>query len=424
MNSKKEILVFSYYTHVPGVCQAEWVDDRIYAFIEKGYCISLVSCTYSYTHTLPQIKHHKTPALSPHGAAYEYTEIRDKKIPIRHGLSYYYTWIMYHLNKILHWLHLNSGEGRWTWFISAFIASLIYVRKKKNIAFIYSTGGPPSAHLAALLIGIMYRKKVIAEFQDPLSGESIGRSKLSAVGLRFFEKLIIRSASVVIYCTKNAMLYARAQYPSYQSKINFVYPGSSPIPDSHIYKDSVEDTASHKLTNISYLGSLYQTRNLDTLMEAIVQLLAEGKVPNIQINVYGVMNADIRKRIQQFPHQGFIILHEHVSREVALQKAMEADVLLLVQHTDMRSKTTMPFKLYDYLHTGNLILGLIFRNYEIEELLVSHGHLVCQADNIQSIKDTLLLLSGSFENVKRNIVASNLIPRKAVEDMLQLLNEC
>jgi hypothetical protein len=36
----KKILVFSYYTNVPGVCQAEWVDDRIFAFIEKGYSMN------------------------------------------------------------------------------------------------------------------------------------------------------------------------------------------------------------------------------------------------------------------------------------------------------------------------------------------------------------------------------------------------
>jgi len=423
MKTKKQILVFSYYAHVPGVCQAEWVDDRIYAFIEKGYQISLISCTYSYTHTSPHITHHKTPALSPHGAAYEYTEIRDKRIPVIHGLSYYYTWIMYHLNKILNWLHIRSGEGRWTWFISAFFASLFHIRDKKHIAFIYSTGGPPSAHLAALLLGKIYSKKVIAEFQDPLSGEDIGRSSLSAIGLGFFEKLIIRSATVVIYCTRNAMIFAREQYPNYQSKINFVYPGSSPISYTTQNSDKISNNNTNTRTNISYLGSLYQTRNLDTLMQALRQLLAEGKNPNVEVNVYGVMNADIRRRIEQFPYKGFIKLHGHVSRDAALQKAMEANVLLLVQHTDMRSKTTMPFKLYDYLHTGNLILGLIFRNKEIEELLISHGHLVCQADDVESIKDTLLLLSENVEKAKKNISKSNLVPAKAVVDMLQLLQE-
>lgn len=219
------------------------------------------------------------------------------------------------------------------------------------------------------------------------------------------------------------MIFAREQYPNYQSKINFVYPGSSPISYTTQNSDKISNNNTNTRTNISYLGSLYQTRNLDTLMQALRQLLAEGKNPNVEVNVYGVMNADIRRRIEQFPYKGFIKLHGHVSRDAALQKAMEANVLLLVQHTDMRSKTTMPFKLYDYLHTGNLILGLIFRNKEIEELLISHGHLVCQADDVESIKDTLLLLSENVEKAKKNISKSNLVPAKAVVDMLQLLQE-
>jgi glycosyltransferase involved in cell wall biosynthesis len=423
MPAHKEILVFSYYTNVPGVCQAEWVDDRIFAFIEKGYSISLVSCTYCHTHTSSKIKHYKTPALSPHGAAYEYTEIRDKKIPVIKSISYYYTRTMYTLNKFLHLLYLRSGEGRWSWFISAFFSSLLFVRKKNNLDFIYSTGGPPSAHLAALVIGKIYGKKVIAEFEDPLSGDNIGRNKLSALGLRFFEKLIVRFSTIIVYCTRNAMEYARKQNPTYQNKIHFFYPGANPVNSFGSSEAASQKLGLVKWINISYLGSLYQTRNLDTLMEALGQLLAEGRNPNVEVNVYGVMNADIRTRIEQFPYQGYIKLHGHVTREVALQKAMLADVLLLVQHTDMRSKTTIPFKLYDYLHSGNLIFGLIFRNNEIEELLTSHGHLVCQADDIQSIKETLLLLSESIKVAKNNIRRSDLIPSTAVENMLQLLKE-
>ena len=83
---------------------------------------------------------------------------------------------MHHLNKLLQRVHLNSGEGRWSWFISAFIAAMMQVRNKRKLAFIYSTGGPPSADLAAILIGKLFQKKVIVEFQDPLSGEDIGRS--------------------------------------------------------------------------------------------------------------------------------------------------------------------------------------------------------------------------------------------------------
>ncbi len=417
----KEILVFSYYTNVPGVCQAEWVDDRMNAFIEKGYMVTIISCTYSFPHQHEKIKHIKVPALSPHGAAYEYNEIKDKKVPVAPGFSYFYTWLMHHLNKLLQRVHLNSGEGRWSWFISAFIAAMMQVRNKRNLAFIYSTGGPPSADLAAILIGKLFQKKVIVEFQDPLSGEDIGRSKFSARGLRFFEKIIIRWATVVIYCTRSAMEFARHQYPAYQSKIDYVYPGSKPSSTDEVQEFAIENAEPQPAVNISYLGSLYQTRNLDTLMKAIDELMSEGIKPNIQINIYGVMNTDIRERITKFQHPGYFILHGHVSRGQAIKKARQADVLLLVQHTDMRSKTTIPFKLYDYLHSGNLIWGLIYRNTEIEQLLTSHGHLVCQADDIKSIKDVIIRLSDYKHGLESSILPSSLTPAKAIDKMIELL---
>ncbi len=419
----KTILVLSYYTNIPGACQAEWVDDRMFAFIEKGYSISLVSATCCFTHTRPEIEHYKVPTLSPHGATYEYNERIRNKIPVKKGILFAYTWLMPKIDRVLQAIHLRSGEGRWTWFISAFLTALYRVNNKKDIAFVYSTGGPPSAHIAAILFARIYGKKIICEFQDPLSGDDIGRHKLSRIGLKFFEKIIIRYATITIYCTRNAMLYARKQYPGYAQKIDYVYPGSNAVEHYQQSDRNIPGKSGNRKINITYLGSLYQTRNLDTTMQALSELIESGKSPAIEINIYGVMNTDIRERIVNFPHPGFIFLHNLVTREMAMQKALEADVLLLIQHKDKRSIPTMPFKIYDYLHTGNLIFGLIYRNDEIEEILVSHGHLVCQADDVEGIKEKLLLISGSFNNLPQNIRKSDLTPEKAVERILQLLNQ-
>lgn len=272
------------------------------------------------------------------------------------------------------------------------------------------------------MIGKCLRKKIIAEFQDPLSGEDIGRSKLSAIGLRFFEKIIIRFSDKVIYCTQNAMNFSRKSYPTFSSKIDFVYPGANELVSKSNFRVESAASMNKHMTNITYLGSLYQTRNLDSLMEAIHQLIVSGNSPKVIINVYGVMNNDIKIRIENFQHKGYILLHGHVSREKALEIATNTDVLLLVQHTDMRSKKTMPFKLYDYLHTGKLIWGLIFRNYEIESILKEHGHMVCQADDIQEIKNQLIYFSDSIELLKKKISKSNLTPNLAVERMLNLIS--
>jgi hypothetical protein len=82
----------------------------------------------------------------------------------------------------------------------------------------------------------------------------------------------------------------------------------------------------------------------------------------------------------------------------------------------------MPFKTYDYLNTGKLILGLAYRNDEIEELLVTHGHIVCQVDDINEIKEKLKFIYSNFYKLNNSIEKSNLTPELAVEKMMQLLN--
>ena len=154
-------------------------------------------------------------------------------------------------------------------------------------------------------------------------------------------------------------------------------------------------------------------------MKAITLLDSENK-KSIEINLYGHLNVDIKKRIDEF-EDGIIKYHGMVPRTVALQKGQKADILLLVQHTDDRSITTIPFKTYDYLHSNKLILGLIYRNDEIEEILKKHGHLACQADDIESIKNVLLNIISNLNNINKKIIKCEYTPEFAVNRMLSLM---
>ena len=420
----KSILVISYYSNMPGACQAEWIDDRIFAFIQKGYKISLISATCCFKHNNIEILDHiRIPTLSPHGCRYEFEEIKRRSIPIKkYSITYLFLSLCSKIDYILEKMKLKSGEGRWSWFLSSSIACIRH-GLVKNKEFIYTTGGPASAHLTGILLAKLYGKKVICEYQDPLSGKDIGRNKLSQIGLKFFERLIIKYADITIYCTRNAMLEAIEKYSKYKSKISFVYPGANLLNINLTNSNSLINNNLNRKINITYLGSLYQTRNLDTLMQAIDELITEGNpiVSMLEIHIYGNINSDIKQRIINFRHK-LIILHGLVDRNEAMQKALNSDVLLLIQNTDDRSIVTIPFKTYDYMHTGKLILGLTYRNDELENMLSSHGHLVCQANDIPEIKRKLKSLIVEFYKYQNNILDSVYTPTLAVDNMIQLIN--
>lgn len=407
---------------MPGACQAEWVDDRIKAFCEKGYSITLLSSICTFKYNQKGVRHFRIPSFSPNSFQYEYEEMQRRGIKYKPVIAFLfkcYYYICKVLYKILGFLRLRSGEGRWSWFFPSTIVGLLLGVPVMRSEFIYSTGGPASAHLTGILLSKLFGKRIISELQDPLSGDDIGRNGFASRGLRIVEKLIVKHADLTLYCTRNAMLDAKRKYVDFASKIFYVYPGSVSAYDANHASNGMPGT--HRV-NFTYLGSLYQTRNLDSFMSAL-RLLAEeidDIESRIEVNIYGNMNPDIRKRILNF-ELGMIKIHGLISRDQAMLKATKADVLLLIQNTDDRSIVTIPFKTYDYLHVGKLIFGLIYRNDEIEHMLLSHGHLACQADDVQKIKEILKSLCKDLHSHNKNIRKSELTPQFAADKMIELL---
>ncbi len=412
----KSILVISYYSNMPGACQAEWVDDRINSFLEKGYKISVITSICCFKHT-SKLNHYRIQSILPKSFIYEYEEIQRRSIPYSKKklkkFSRYYSFSKF-LNRIF---SLFGGEGRWDWFITTFIWSLFNYKKIKSHSVIYSTGGPPSAHLLGVFYKILFNKNLLVEFQDPLTGEDIGRNKVSKYGLSIAEKFIIKKSDLVAYCTEMATKRAKKVYQSFSEKIYNIYPGSS-------LKSCSINTKTPKKINITYLGSLYQTRNLDNFMKALYNLNDHlGNLEEkITVNIYGNIDKDIRERILAFK-LNIIKYHGLIPRHEVSNVANKADVLLLIQNTDKRSSVTIPFKLYDYLAMKKLTLGLTYCNEEINNLLSSHGHLYCDANDVRDIQDKIFLLLDNYSTLTTSLIDSTLTPMNAADNMISLYNK-
>jgi len=76
----------------------------------------------------------------------------------------------------------------------------------------------------------------------------------------------------------------------------------------------------------------------------------------------------------------------------------------------------------NYLNTENLILGLTYKNYEIDEILSKFGHLSCPADSVSGIKNTLNRIFNNYEILKRKIKKSTLNPQQAVDKMEEIIS--
>ena len=69
----------------------------------------------------------------------------------------------------------------------------------------------------------------------------------------------------------------------------------------------------------------------------------------------------------------------------ALRFCSACDILLLVQHTDQRSKLTFPFKVHEYLNLKKIIFALT-NNSELKKMLTQRGHICANINNVNDIR--------------------------------------
>lgn len=145
-------LVISYFANVRGACQSEWVEDRMAALSKLGIRPALVSsfCGGRYKDML----HVRALSLSPADLKFELdfilkrNGISGKLFKVLRTLIFLPLYPLYYLEtKILN----IYGESRWSWMPFSILMGLIVALKTKP-TFIYSTGGPASAHISAIVI--------------------------------------------------------------------------------------------------------------------------------------------------------------------------------------------------------------------------------------------------------------------------------
>ena len=397
-----KLLVVSYYANIKGACQSEWLEDKLDSFKKLGNSIELISANCSGRYRGNSIAHFQVNSVSPVEFGNEVARLlNDKSVSKQEKIKKSIFSILYLpallsigilFDIMLAILTKGWGEGRWSWAIPAFFA--IFWRCMMNRPeLIVSTGGPAAPHIAACCCGRLLNIPVIIEFQDPLSGDGIGRNNRSKSLLQNYEGLIIGMANKVVYVTdtaaKNALEWFGGQGNRSRANITAVYPGARNFNlrrSKHI--DQMQRRS--KPLSLIHLGSLYSTRNFDTLIAAVEHLIASGAFNQNDFRIInlGHVAIDIRERLEKVD---YVEILKPVDRLAALKFASQQSALLLIQNNDARSNVTIPYKTYDYLNLDIPILALT-NSEEIKKLLVDHDHSTVAVGDVNSISEKLITL--------------------------------
>jgi glycosyltransferase involved in cell wall biosynthesis len=374
-------LIISYFANIDAMAPSHHIDDRLLFFKKEGIGVHLLSSPCGVRNR--EISHTRVPSPAPSGIRYEVRYLLRRNTKRKFWFKFWETLLLlpvlpfYFFEKLL--LRLDST---WSWFITASFAAVVLSLKKRP-AVIYSTGGPVSAHLAALAASAVTGIPYIAEFQDPLVHEYAAPGKCERYFMELAERFVFKTAAAVVFLTRQAAMNASSRNPDGINTFT-IYAGATP-------PDCAEHYEKGDTFRVAHFGSLGGSRNLGRFLSALEVLFRDhpSLAGEFRLDLYGNSSRAVRTEIEKFPYRNALRIYGKVNRPTAVESMQAADVLLLIQNTDDVSFETIPSKVYEYLHSGRPILALVYRNAELQTILETMGHLVVQADDTAGIKKAL-----------------------------------
>lgn len=384
-SSERPLLFISYFTGIRGNCPAEWADDKIRVLESTGRKTVVLTGLGSHVTDGALVQYVRVPSLSWGDYKEEIREMKSggESVPLQIHLLMPFAFILGNIiDFIMRKVTKGVSGGRWPWLLTAFPVAL-WLNLRFGVRDVFCTGGPTSAHVVGGALVRLTGGRLFCEFQDPLLGATMTRSSMTRRISARIEDWLAKRSTRAVYVTQEAARLARERNPEHAQQIIGVYPGAwqfvPPVAPGERGKAEVFE--------FLHLGTLYGSRNLDLFFDALDALHEEGFELAQAVRVVNLGAVYCETAPSYLARPDFQSL-DALDRVDALRRARQASCLMLVQHTDERSRETIPYKTYDYLNLGLPVFGLL-NNDELQALIESCGGHAAQADDVEAIKRTL-----------------------------------
>jgi len=388
------VLVFvSYFCGIEGMVMSEWAEDKLHV------APSLFSKTYLITSIADQrierekVKAIRVPSLSWTDFKWElseYQKFRGQKysrfliwLPIAAVFGRIWDFLFSKVSR--------NSAARWSWALVAFPV-IVFLRLRHQKIVVFATGGATGGHLAALLAQSLTKAAIYLEFQDPIQGAEMVRTKSNSNYITLLERKFISGSTRTIFVSKAAATAAKMRYPDLSEKIHTVYPGARNF-EIKLRKSKI---LPNQEIEFLHLGTLYGERNLDNFFAALDQLRDSNFFRAERVRVRNLGDIYLDNKNDYLSRKDFELLKSG-NRVEGLVRASQSDILLLVQHADSRSRETIPFKTYDYLNLGSPVFAIAL-NPEIADLLTPGANYISDARSVRSIRENLEQFLNQFED--------------------------
>ena len=354
-----------------GRAASQTITDRLPYFQGRG--VQLVVLSAPTGRKDDRFAHYQTFSAAPSGLLFELRHIISQRFAsraVQKLLKALLTLVLlplYLIEVIL--IHLDS---QWSWFISAAFKGRRIIKKHKP-EVIYTTAGPPSTHLAGMILSRMCGLPWLAEIHDPLIYDDEPKKNRFHYFKKWLEKKIFQHADEIIYFTDQAL--ARARRRNNSSKGLVLRPGAEP--------PGMEPVPYEKRGQIHFghFGSLAENRNLRPVFQAVGEIVSENMDlrDTIRIDIYGAALDPVSNRsMEEFGISDIVLRHGRLEydpqtgktgRQRVLAEMRKSDVLLLIHGESVICDEYIPSKLYEYLLTARPIIGLASSGSELDMFL-------------------------------------------------------
>lgn len=261
-------------------------------------------------------------------------------------------------SKLAVWARLNlmipDAKFTWKWFAVPLGKKII---KKEKPDLILSTSPPPTTNLIAKKLAEWSGLPWVADFRDPWtniyyyddnpqSNWALNRNKkLEAETLNRADKITLVNSG-----------FFPEHEKSIAEKSNVIPNGFDP---DHIIKSEGSPEKSSKFT-IRYFGSLKANQYPEAFIDALREIADQNpeKAKQIAFDFYGSIDPQIKKELNSLPDTISTRFHGFISHEKMMEQVKASDLLLLVIGKTKNSKFVLSTKVFEYMTSGNPILGI------------------------------------------------------------------
>jgi len=269
--------------------------------------------------------------------------------------------------------------------------------EQESIEAIISSSAPVTGHIVAKELKSRHKIPWIADLRDLWSqNHNYSYSSLRKQADKRLElKTLVKSDALVTVSQPWA------------DKLSTLHNNKTTYAITNGYDPETVNIPEENLTNnftITYTGLVYlEKQNLTRFFSALNGLLANKIIDpiNIEVRFYGTSTDWLEREIKQYRLSNIVSQYGIVSRDVALRRQRDSQLLLLLNWDDPQEKGNYPGKVFEYLAARRPILATGGSKGDVIDELMKETRAGIHATTPENIRKALEMMYMEFKSLDK-----------------------